>query len=134
MVTQELKDKGIHCRGQGFNCCSCKDTKDCVEYVECENPFKNSKKEGKSMKKYRKKPVEIEAEQFIIWDYNKVPVFVEYFGQRFIIRGEGYQRYIEIPTLEGIMKANVEDYIIKGINEELYPCKPDIFKKTYEEV
>jgi hypothetical protein len=45
MVTQELKDKGTHCRGQGFNCCSCKDAKECVEYVECENPFKNNKKD-----------------------------------------------------------------------------------------
>jgi 5'(3')-deoxyribonucleotidase len=36
MVTQELKDKGIHCRGQGFNCYNCKDKNDCIEYVECE--------------------------------------------------------------------------------------------------
>ena len=85
-------------------------------------------------KKFRKKPVEIEAEQFIIRDFNKVPVFVEHFGQRFIVRGEGYQRYIEIPTLEGIMRASVEDFIIKGINGELYPCKPDIFDKAYEDV
>ena len=39
-----------------------------------------------------------------------------------------------IPTLEGNMKANIGDYIIKGINGEFYPCKPDIFDKTYEEV
>lgn len=39
-----------------------------------------------------------------------------------------------IPTLEGDMKANIGDYIIKGINGEFYPCKPDIFDKTYEEV
>lgn len=36
MVTQELKDKGIHCRGQGFNCYNCKDKTTCVDYVECE--------------------------------------------------------------------------------------------------
>jgi hypothetical protein len=40
--------------------------------------------------------------------------------------------YIVIPTLEGDMKASVGDYIIKGINGEFYPCKSDIFIKTYE--
>lgn len=39
-----------------------------------------------------------------------------------------------IDTLEGNMKANVGDYIIKGVQGELYPCKPDIFEKTYEVV
>lgn len=41
---------------------------------------------------------------------------------------------IEIKTLEGTMTANIGDYIIKGVNGEFYPCKPDIFDKTYEEV
>lgn len=41
---------------------------------------------------------------------------------------------IEIKTLEGVMKANYGDYIIEGVSGEYYPCKPDIFKKTYEEV
>jgi len=41
---------------------------------------------------------------------------------------------IIIPTLEGDMIASTGDYIIKGVNGEFYPCKPDIFKKTYEEV
>ena len=44
------------------------------------------------------------------------------------------QGYIEIETLEGIMKANFGDYIIKGIKGEFYPCKPDIFQATYKEV
>lgn len=39
-----------------------------------------------------------------------------------------------IHTLEGDMKANVGDYIITGVNGEQYPCKPDIFEKTYEKV
>lgn len=59
-------------------------------------------------KKYRKKPIVIEAYQT-----DKV-------------------MYIE--TLEGTMKANVGDYIITGVNGEQYPCKPDIFNKTYETV
>lgn len=39
---------------------------------------------------------------------------------------------LKIETLEGMMIANVGYYIIKGVNGEFYPCKPDIFKKTYE--
>ena len=39
---------------------------------------------------------------------------------------------IEIPTLEGVMEAQVGDYIIKGVDGEFYPCKPEIFHKTYE--
>lgn len=42
--------------------------------------------------------------------------------------------YVEIITLEGRMTASVGDYIIKGVQGELYPCKPDIFLATYEEV
>lgn len=41
---------------------------------------------------------------------------------------------VKITTLEGIMLADRGDWIIKGINGELYPCKPDIFEKTYEKV
>ena len=41
---------------------------------------------------------------------------------------------LKVGSLEGNMKANIGDYIIKGINGEFYPCKPDIFDKTYEKV
>lgn len=41
---------------------------------------------------------------------------------------------IEIETLEGVMKANPGDWIITGVKGEKYPCKPDIFKATYEKV
>lgn len=49
---------------------------------------------------------------------------------------QAYQTDVEesIVTLEGVMKANVGDWIIMGIQGEKYPCKPDIFEKTYEEV
>ncbi len=40
--------------------------------------------------------------------------------------------YMEIKTLEGTMRANIGDWIIKGVNGEFYPCKPNIFEKTYE--
>lgn len=41
---------------------------------------------------------------------------------------------LEIFTLEGRMCANIGDYVIKGVKDEIYPCKPDIFKATYEKV
>ena len=37
-----------------------------------------------------------------------------------------------IKTLEGVMEANIGDFIIKGVSGEFYPCKPEIFKMTYE--
>jgi hypothetical protein len=59
-------------------------------------------------KKYRKKPVVVEAYQT--------------------------DKEIIIHTLEGDMTASVGDYIITGVNGEKYPCKPDIFEKTYDEI
>lgn len=49
---------------------------------------------------------------------------------------EAYQTDEEvlIETLEGTMKADKGDWIIRGVKGELYPCKPDVFKMTYEEV
>ena len=41
---------------------------------------------------------------------------------------------VEIPTLEGTMTASMNDWIIRGVKGELYPCKPDIFEATYEAV
>ncbi len=55
--------------------------------------------------------------------YRKRPVVVEAFQA---------EEAITIHTLEGDMKAEAGDYIIIGVNGEKYPCKPDIFKKTYE--
>lgn len=95
------------------------------------------------IKKYIKKPVEIEAIQ--LKEDNIIEVFdfldganyketksteeLEDFNQRMLKQG-----YIEIKTLEGIMKVNFGDYIIKGVKGEFYPCKSDIFQATYEEV
>ena len=47
-----------------------------------------------------------------------------------LVKEEG----LTIHTLEGDMIASIGDYIIKGVNGEFYPCKPDIFEKTYEKV
>jgi len=81
--------------------------------------------------KYRKKPVVIEAIQYD--GKNSADIF-EFCGQscdRYVREPVG-EIYLEIVTLEGVMKAQPGDYIIKGVNGEFYPCKPDIFEKTYE--
>ena len=64
--------------------------------------------------------------------FNKGGTLMKYRKKPIII--EAYQTDVEldIETLEGIMHANVGDYIITGVNGEKYPCKPDIFEKTYE--
>ena len=95
------------------------------------------------IKKYIKKPMEVKAIQ--LKEDNIIEVFdfldeanyketksaeeLEDFSQRMLKQG-----YIEMKTLEGMMKASFGDYIIKGIKGEFYACKPDIFQATYEEV
>ena len=79
------------------------------------------------MPKYRKKPVVIEAVQ---WTGNNIDEIEALGGLR------DYHYYpggkLIIHTLEGDMRAPIGDYIIKGVDGEFYPCKPDIFEKTYE--
>lgn len=88
------------------------------------------------MSKYRKKPVVIEAIQYTFYNKSEIDEFVgvqlgEYTRN---LSDKKYDTFLIIPTLEGNMEANVGDYIIKGVNGEFYPCKPDIFEKTYEPV
>ena len=80
--------------------------------------------------KYRKKPVIIEAVEFS----DDQPTDVLFFlgNANYHIDQENGGLYIH--TLEGDMRANIGDYVIKGVNGEFYPCKPDIFLKTYEPV
>lgn len=78
--------------------------------------------------KFRKKPVVIEAVQ---WNGNNLAEIESFLGAiKYPIDAMG----IIISTLEGNMVASVGDFIIKGINGEFYPCKPEIFEKTYEVV
>lgn len=87
------------------------------------------------MSKFRKKPVEIEAEQFIVWKQNDCPAFIEIHNVTFpVYKKENGEPYIVIPTLEGKHIASNLDWVIKGIKGELYPCKPDIFERTYEAI
>lgn len=82
------------------------------------------------MKKYKKKPVIIEAMLFdgsfesakkiLQWN-KKTKANINY-----------NENCLLIHTLEGTMTANIGDYVIKGIQGEFYPCKPDIFHQTYE--
>ena len=98
------------------------------------------------MAKYRKKPVVIEAIQ---WTGKNIGTIKKFAGisakfHYYSIKDNmtaisesipsvgDYGVGLTISTLEGDMQANVGDYIIKGVNGEFYPCKPDIFEKTYE--
>ena len=73
--------------------------------------------------KYRKKPVEIEAFPWICgcdlpdWARNKLTE---------------HEEFVHIDTLEGVMTATPGDFIIRGVEGEVYSCKPGIFEKTYE--
>ena len=87
------------------------------------------------IKKYRKKPIEIEAIQFTRDNVEETKEFTE--GNAFNFRTErciNGKSYCEIKTLGVTITATEGDYIIKCINGEFYPCKPDIFEKTYEPV
>lgn len=85
--------------------------------------------------KYRKKPVIIEAIQFEDNSDRIIEIHEFMGGDTIRVNYEDKDNpYLKIETLEGTMKASVGDYIIKGVNEEFYPCKPDIFEKTYERV
>lgn len=90
--------------------------------------------------KFRKKSVVIEAFQLTeelakasILDKIPLPFGLSIGNYRcHPERREVYDWHLYIPTLEGRMEAKQDDWIIKGIKNELYPCKPDIFAATYE--
>jgi len=92
----------------------------------------------KNIKQYRKKPIVIEALQ-LRWDtWPEMCDFIGFAddGCREIKGTIGKENAIglDINTPEGTMSALENDYIIKGIKGEFYPCKPDIFEASYEEV
>ena len=92
------------------------------------------------MSAFRKKPVEIEARRFV---KGSTPghghEIASWCGGRFNTEmnpsdPSDVRYFISITTLEGVMTASEGDWIISGVNGEYYPCKPDIFEKTYEPV
>lgn len=87
--------------------------------------------------KFRKKPVVIEAMRFNgLDDYLKIVDWMKASGDTSALADE--VRYstpeMSIQTLEGMMSARPGDWIIRGVQGEFYPCKPDIFEATYEAV
>lgn len=99
---------------------------------------------------YTKKPVDIEALRFNDWG-SAIEIMEWGEGIYFVPSGYGHplrtenekdrstghildtaQPFLVVKTLEGLMRANRGDYIIKGIKGEFYPCKPDIFASTYD--
>lgn len=92
--------------------------------------------------KYRKKPVIVDALQWDGSDHRGMFEFLDG-SHRSHLATNGTHFYIDhskvtgglvIKTLEGEHLANIGDWIIKGVKGEFYPCKPDIFKQTYEKV
>ena len=82
--------------------------------------------------KYRKKPVVIEATQYQGTEKSANEIKKDCPNANYL-GSEGHY-FLIIPTLEGDMRAEEGDWIIKGVKGEFYPCKPDIFEATYEKV
>lgn len=82
--------------------------------------------------KVKKKPVEVEAVQ---WTGENLEEIIDFCGNKlsYVELLKGYIS-IYINTLEGSCRCEENEYIIKGIKGEFYPCKPDIFEATYERI
>lgn len=86
------------------------------------------------VKEYVKKPVKIEAIQ---WDGENTEEVYKFASNSITVPFEDRKensKKIHINTLEGVITASIGDFIIKGVAGEFYPCKPDIFSLTYEEI
>lgn len=85
------------------------------------------------IKEYRKKPVVISAVQWTGEDESMNEILGFCPAAKFSMEIDE-PKNLEIQTLEGIMRADIGDYIIQGVKGEFYPCKPDVFEKTYEPI
>lgn len=63
-----------------------------------------------------------------------LPTMARWRKRPVVIHACKMQHKFDVKTLEGTMHGNAGDYLIQGVNGELYPCKPDVFAKIYEEV
>jgi hypothetical protein len=81
---------------------------------------------------YQKRPVVIEARQIDLLDHDGMCDILGWANARGVDEWESTTAVMAIDTLEGTMCADGGDYIIKGVQGEFYPCKPDIFELTYE--
>lgn len=82
------------------------------------------------VKIYRKKPIRVRAVQFSRDNVQECIAFTNFTS---VLRTGGSEPFLIISTLEGDQIARLGDYIVCGVHGEFYPCKPDIFEKTYEE-
>lgn len=83
--------------------------------------------------RYRKKPVVVEAVKFDGTNYREVLEFIyPDMTETGLSGAEKMKLPIVIETLEGDMNVSIGDYVIRGVQGEFYPCKPDIFEATYE--
>ena len=83
------------------------------------------------MKKFRKKPVVVDAVQY---NGGNGAEIMEFTGATDELVEDFVNETISIHTLEGVMTARRGDWVIRGVKGEFYPCKPDIFEQTYEAV
>jgi len=86
------------------------------------------------MKQFRKKPVVIHATQLIDNEVRSLDDIPFNHCINWEVGNDEFGLYVIIPTLEGNMIARNNDWIIRGVSGEYYPCKPDIFELTYEKV
>ena len=84
--------------------------------------------------RYRKKPVEIEAIQLTSGNATEVAAWCGGLVESADCSGDGPPYVVRIDTLEGSMIAGLGDYVIRGVQGEFYPCKPDIFEQSYDKV
>jgi hypothetical protein len=83
--------------------------------------------------KYRKKPIEVEAIQYTGKNIGEIESFLGYKPKKYYDDITNLT-ILAIETMEGALGATENDWIIKGIRGEFYPCKPDIFQETYEKI
>lgn len=86
------------------------------------------------MPKYRKKPVVVDAVKFEDTAEALATISDLASDKLIVVSYRSRPLTMSIPTEEGVMTATEGDYIIKGVNGEIYPCKADIFAQTYEVV
>lgn len=103
-----------------------------IDYFQSANFQMRYMGETLNMKKYRKKPVVIEAIQWNGINLEELKWFMKEKFKGTSVSETTFE--LQIPTLEGTMSASLGDYIIRGVKGEFYPCKPDIFEATYEPV
>jgi hypothetical protein len=83
--------------------------------------------------RWRKRPVVVDAFRWWPGVCFPEPAFRELHGKAVVVGDDrGPEHFLGIKTLEGVMHAAPGDWIIRGVQGEFYPCKPDIFEKTYE--